>query len=660
MKHEGFPFSAVVGQDALKWALRLAAVSPAVGGVLVTGERGTAKSTAVRAFARLLPPVPVPAGCPWGCDPADPFPFCPVCGESVPTPAEWRAPRLVELPLGATEDRVMGHLDVRRTLEGGRPVFEPGLLAYAHRGVLYVDEVNLLEDHLVDLLLDAAASGVARVERDGFSLTYPSRFVLVGTMNPDEGELRPQLLDRFGLAVRVAAPRDPGTRAEVVERRLWYHRDPDAFVRAWAEADREEADRIRAARERLPGVTVPPEVVRYIAELCARAGLEGLRADIVMAEAARALAAYRGLDAARYEEVLTVAPWVLEHRGGVPVDPPDPPQPPSDPRPPAPETPDAEEAPGSDRAPPPAASADAGTQTGRTPARPDPPAPTVGTDAERVVAPDTVRAVLPDAGGRRRRPGRPGRRTAAGPAAPGGAVRRVVPYWEHPWAGRAALPVAWGASLARAAVRVAGAAAGPLRLGPDDLRAVVRQRPVTPLVVLVVDASGSMAGLGRMSRTKGWILDLARRLYPLRPAWALVAFRRGSVQVVLTPTTKSQRLHRAVATLPAGGDTPLDLALARLPRWLRRWGEGAGGRSGYRVRLVLLTDGRVRPSGDLAGRAAALRTVLTQMGADAVVVDGESGTVRLGRARRLAAWLGAAYVPLDDGTPPARRRAGRG
>jgi magnesium chelatase subunit D len=651
VSHDGFPFSAVVGQDALKWVLRLAAVSPAVGGVLVTGERGTAKSTVVRAFARLLPPVAVPAGCGLGCDPAEPFSFCPVCSAAPPAAVEERPPRLVELPLGATEDRVMGHLDVRRTLETGRPVFEAGLLAYAHRGVLYIDEVNLLEDHLVDLILDAAAGGMAHVERDGFSLAYPSRFVLVGTMNPEEGELRPQLLDRFGLAVRVAAPRDPEMRAEVIARRLAYHRDSAEFVRRWADADRKEAERIRAARARLGAVDVPPPIIRYIAELCAKAGLEGLRADIVMAEAARALAAYRGLEAVRYEEVLLVAPWVLEHRTTKPFEPPDPPDGGVRPREGGGEGAGAPERD--------AAETDAGGGPGPT-GQADPAAPRGGEESERADAPDSVRAPGLDLLGvrRRRRSGREGRRSAAGGPARAGPVIRIVPYWQHPLVSRAAPPVAWSASVAGVARR--GRPGGALTLRPEDLRAAIHRRPVTELVVLAVDTSGSMAGFRRLSRTKGWILDVARQLYPRRPAWALVTFRRGAVHVALDPTTKTDRLRRAVTTLAAGGDTPLDLALARLPQFVRRWGDDRGA---FWVRLVLLTDGRARPASDLAERAAALGSVLRRLGAEALVVDCEAGPVRLGKARRLAAWLGASCVSLDGGptatTAPGGAR-GRG
>ena len=252
MSVPGFPFSAVVGHDDLRLALLLNAVHPAVGGVLVRGEKGTAKSTAVRALAALLPALDVVPGCRFGCAPARPGPGLP--GRAARRPAaavDTRPARLVELPVGATEDRLVGSLDLERALAEGVRAYQPGLLAEAHRGVLYVDEVNLLHDHLVDLLLDAAAMGRAHVERDGVSVSHAARFLLVGTMNPEEGELRPQLLDRFGLAVEVRAARDVDTRVEVVRRRMAFEADPAGFAAAWAAAEAETADRIAAAQARL-------------------------------------------------------------------------------------------------------------------------------------------------------------------------------------------------------------------------------------------------------------------------------------------------------------------------------------------------------------------------------------------------------------------------
>ncbi|KAB1901330.1 ATP-binding protein, partial [Micromonospora sp. AMSO31t] len=309
-----YPFSAVLGMDEMRLALLLNAVSPAIGGVLVRGEKGTAKSTAVRALAGLLPPVDRVAACRFACDPAAPDPGCPDGPHPAGSTAERRPARLVELPVGAAEDRVVGSLDLEKALAEGVRAYEPGLLAAAHRGVLYVDEVNLLHDHLVDLLLDAAAMGRCHVEREGVSVSHAARFLLVGTMNPEEGELRPQLLDRFGLTVEVAASRDPAVRAEVVRRRLAADADPAGFAAGWAEADAEVARRVAAARRRLPGVALPDAALRQIAEVCAAFDVDGMRADIVTARTAVAHAAWQGRDRVGADDVRVAARLALPHR----------------------------------------------------------------------------------------------------------------------------------------------------------------------------------------------------------------------------------------------------------------------------------------------------------------------------------------------------------
>ena len=280
-----YPFSALVGQEDLKLSLLLNAISPEIGGVLVRGEKGTAKSTAVRALAKLLPPIKVVVGCPYSCDPASPNPECPAGRHPADAPAEERPVRLVELPVGASTDRLAGTLDIEKALSEGKRAFEPGLLAAAHRGILYVDEVNLLTDHLVDLLLDVAAMGVNHVEREGVSIQHPSRFILVGTMNPEEGELRPQLLDRFGITVEVTGSPDPEERVEIVRRRLHHEAGPEDFAKKWSAADIELAKRVGEARERLEETRVSEDALYKIAALCAELGVDGLRGDIVTAKA---------------------------------------------------------------------------------------------------------------------------------------------------------------------------------------------------------------------------------------------------------------------------------------------------------------------------------------------------------------------------------------
>ncbi|WP_158657681.1 ATP-binding protein, partial [Blastococcus saxobsidens] len=309
-----YPFTAVVGMDDLRLALLLNAVSPAVGGVLVRGEKGTAKSTSVRALAAVLPPVAVVPGCRFGCDPAAPDPGCPDGPHEAGAAARTRPARLVELPVGASEDRLVGSLDLERALTEGVKAYEPGLLAAAHRGVLYVDEVNLLHDHLVDLLLDAAALGTAYVEREGISVRHAARFLLVGTMNPEEGELRPQLLDRFGLTVEVAAPRDPAVRAEVVRRRFASDADPAGFAAAWDDEETALAERIATARARLPRVVLSDAALRQVTAVCAAFDVDGLRADLVTARAAIAHAAWCGREEVTEDDVRVAARLALPHR----------------------------------------------------------------------------------------------------------------------------------------------------------------------------------------------------------------------------------------------------------------------------------------------------------------------------------------------------------
>ena len=312
-----FPFSAIVGQDEMKLALLIAAIDPTIGGVLIFGDRGTGKSTAVRALAALLPPMKVIVGCRYGCDPAPSGILCEECVARKASGAlknRLAAVPVVDLPLGATEDRVVGALDLERALSRGEKGFEPGLLARAHRGFLYIDEVNLLEDHQVDLLIDVAASGENVVEREGLSVRHPARFVLVGSGNPEEGELRPQLLDRFGLAVDVRTPEDLASRIEVVRRRDKFERDPTAFTATWEKEEAKLRRRIVSARTRVASMPVPDAALERAARLCMRLGTDGLRAELTLIRAARALASFEADEAVGDMHLRRVAPAALRHR----------------------------------------------------------------------------------------------------------------------------------------------------------------------------------------------------------------------------------------------------------------------------------------------------------------------------------------------------------
>lgn len=313
-----FPFTAIVGQQKMKRALVLNAINPLIGGVLIRGERGTAKSTAVRALAALLPEIDIVSDCPFFCNPKEPERYCDMCRERVARgeklPIARRKVRLVDLPVSATEDRVVGTLDIEQAIKLGEKKFEPGVLAAANRGILYVDEVNLLDDHVVDLLLDSAAMGVNVVEREGISFQHPAQFVLVGTMNPEEGELRPQLLDRFGLAVEIRGIADAEARVEIIERRLAYEQDPERFVSQWAAEETKLSQEIEAARRSLHTIAHTQADLFGIAELSAGLEVDGHRADLVILKAARAHAALAQRSTVGEEDILLAAELALPHR----------------------------------------------------------------------------------------------------------------------------------------------------------------------------------------------------------------------------------------------------------------------------------------------------------------------------------------------------------
>ncbi|HLU59132.1 MAG TPA: putative cobaltochelatase [Pseudonocardia sp.] len=647
-----FPFSALVGHDDLRLALLLNAVHPGVGGVLVRGEKGTAKSTAVRALAALLPALDVVPGCRFACDPNAPDPRCPDGPHPAGGAGDVRPARLVELPVGATEDRLVGSLDLERALSEGVRAYQPGLLAEAHRGVLYVDEVNLLHDHLVDLLLDAAAMGRAHVERDGVSVSHAARFLLVGTMNPEEGELRPQLLDRFGLTVEVRAARDVETRVEVVRRRLAFEADPVAFGAAWQEQERATARRIAEARERVGTVVLPDAELRRIAAVCAAFDVDGMRADLVIARAAAAHAAWRGADAVEEEDVRVAARLALPHRRRRdPFDEPgmddqalddalreaaeqEPPDGPDDGGPDdggpggggVPENGDAPEVTGS--------RSDAADGTARPAGDGRPQA------APPASAPFRARLLqVPGIGD-----GAPGRRSRARTdtgrvvRASGAAPRRAADL--H-------LP----ATIAAAAPhqRTRGRTGAGLRLHAADLRSAEREGREGNLVLFAVDASGSMAARRRMAAVSGAVLSLLRDAYQRRDKVGLVAFRAGGAELVLPPTSSVPAAQARLAQLRTGGRTPLADGLLRARAVLRVERVRDPRR---RALLVVLTDGRAtvaaRPGGDPVQDACRAAGLLAADGVATIVVDCESGPVRLGLAARVAAAAGGPVLGLAE------------
>ncbi|MEU4521625.1 putative cobaltochelatase [Amycolatopsis sp. NPDC024027] len=627
-----YPFTAVVGLPDLRLALVLSSISPAVGGVLVRGEKGTAKSTMVRALAGLLPGVDVVDGCRFSCDPAAPDPLCPD-GPHDGATSHRRPAKLVELPVGAAEDRVIGSLHLERALAEGVTDFQPGLLAAAHRGLLYVDEVNLLHDHLVDTLLDAAAMGRATVEREGVSVSHAARFVLIGTMNPEEGELRPQLLDRFGLTVEVASSRDPEQRVEVVRRRLAYEADPDAFAAQYAGEDAQLAADIEAAQRLLPAVKLPDDALRRIAEVCASFEVDGMRADIVTARTAVAHAAWAGRDEVTTEDVRVAARLALPHRRRRnPFDAPgiseeqleqalqdaEPDPGPEDDGPGSGSAPSQDEAPqGSENAP-----------QGE-------PKPQSGGQQKTVGAGETFKARVFRVKGTGE--GERGRRSRA--ITDSGRTIGVQPASVRE--GRPHLIATVKAAAPHQKAR--GRTGAGLELRPEDLRFALREGREGNLVLFCVDASGSMGAKARMREVKSAVLSLLLDAYQRRDKVGLVTFRGDAAELALPPTISVDAAASRLEGLPTGGRTPLAEGLLEAARVLRVEEIRDPRR---RPLLVVVTDGRATSGPDAVARAQAAAGLLA--GVTTIVMDCESGKMRLGLAADLAAHLGAEHVPLAD------------
>jgi magnesium chelatase subunit D len=627
-----YPFSAIVGQEDLKLALLVNAVSPEVGGVLVRGEKGTAKSTAVRALASLLPSIRVISGCPYSCDPEAPNPECPAGPHPLDASPDTRPVRLVELPVGASTDRLAGTLDIEKALSEGRKAFEPGLLAAAHRGILYVDEVNLLSDHLVDLLLDVAAMGVNHVEREGVSVRHPSRFILVGTMNPEEGELRPQLLDRFGVTVEISGSQDPADRVEVVRRRLRYEAAPEEFSREWSNAEAKLAASVESARLRLPGVGLDEDILFRISTLCAKLGVDGLRGDLVTAKAARTLAAWDARNEVLPDDVKRAALLALSHRrrrgpfeqpgieleeleNALSEDRPDPPEDP-------------------DGGTIPPATSENDREVSSSVRDPEPSEARTGAGERSHAASEPFDPVRLEV-------------TEKGKGGPLGRRSRVSGESGHPVADREPKEnqkdVALAATVRAAAPhqRARGREGPGIRVRACDLRQNVREGREGNLILFLVDASGSMAAHKRMSAVKGAVLSLLNDAYQRRDKVALISFRGEGARILLPPTSSVALAAPRLEELPTGGRTPLAAGIEKAAEVLMR--EGLRDRE-RRPLLVLLTDGRTTAGPDPQVAAARLRS----LGTTSFVVDTEEGYVRLGMAGELAESMGARCLRLEE------------
>ncbi len=658
MHHQVYPFSAIVGQDGLKQALILNAVNPAIGGVLIRGEKGTAKSTAVRALAALLPEIRVIMGCSYSCDPDQPRDYCDSCRQGRGGIQEsLRQTRVVTLPLNATEDRVAGGIDFNQAIRKGRRVLQPGLLARAHRGILYVDEVNLLDDHIVDIILDAAASGRNIVEREGISFAHASRFILVGTMNPEEGELRPQLLDRFGLCTEIVSEKDPEDRATLMQRREEFDADPAGFIRRFESENNRIAGRIVAARAFSENVSIPSHLRAVICEICTENNVAGHRADLVIEQAARAMAALREHAQVTLEDIREVAMLALIHRKRD-ASPPPPPQHDHDQKEEPPSDEDTEEPENSPENP---------EQDSRESGQDNQPEETGPPEDSDESNPDPrqddqdrkndVMEQIFEAGetfkvkkitapkDRVLRRGS-GRRSRTRIAQKQG---RYVKSTSVTGTGDVALDATLRAAAPHQLHRKNDAGLAVV-LRSEDIREKIRERRIGNFLLFLVDASGSMGARSRMTASKGAIMSLLLDAYQKRDRVAMVSFRKEEAVVNLPPTSSIELAAGLLREMPVGGRTPLSAGLAKAYELLRNY---LLREPTARPIMIMITDGK---SNVALGEKKPLDEAIALAGrlsADAririIVVDTESqGLVKFGLAHKLAGVMNAQYFKIED------------
>lgn len=633
-----YPFSAIVDQEGMKKALILTVIDPTIGGILIRGQRGTAKSTSVRALAQLLPSIEVVKGCPFNCHPSDPRLMCDDCRERfkeshTPLPSISQKMRVVELPIGATEDRVIGTLDMETALQTGQRSFEPGILAEVHRGFLYVDEINLLPDHLVDILLDAAAMGVNYVEREGISFSHPSRFVLVGTMNPEEGELRPQLMDRFGLCVEVKGIEDPIVRQGVVVRRLAYDRDPDTFLEQWQPQDERLGQAISRAQQSVSSIELSPEALSAISQICSDLKIDGHRGDITMAKAAVALSAYYGHKRVREQDVREAAALVLPHRirrslmddeASFSV-----------------EAVDQsiekakKSAPFAEIAPP--------SEKKKTSLNPRENGDKVTTRVY-AIGEASYDLTFPEVKAHGPRQAPSGRSVKAPAPFEGAYVRSILPRGKPK-------DIALDATMRTAALfqsRRREKDGVSLVIRPTDIRVKWRQKKSGRCILFVVDASGSMGVQAQMRETKAAILSLLTRAYQGRDRVGLIVFQGTQARLLLPPTVSVDLARRYLKTIPTGGKTPLTfglaLGLATLKtEHLKHPDEEA--------LMVIVSDGRANVAfngGDPLDDAVKVARQIKKAPVNVMFLDTEIDPCAFGYGWDLAKIMKATYLPLEQ------------
>ncbi|MCS6805996.1 MAG: magnesium chelatase ATPase subunit I [Blastocatellia bacterium] len=639
-----YPFTAIVGQEEMKLALILNVIDPLIGGVLIMGHRGTGKSTAVRALADLLPPILKVKNCPYGCDPNNPAWLCSDCvakRRRGRLPVVSSAVPVVELPIGATEDRVCGTLNIERALTTGVRAFEPGLLAQANRGFLYIDEVNLLEDHLVDLLLDVAASGRNIVEREGISISHPARFVLVGSGNPEEGELRPQLLDRFGLHTHVETITDVDARVQIIQRREQFDQNPTNF-RAQMESQQEQLrQQIIQAQQLVGSVTIDPVRLRQIAQLCLQLGIDGHRGELTIMRAAKALAAFDGRTSVSDEDIRAVAPMSLRHRfrkdplgeidPGMRIEralddcfqgaPREKSQAPNPKFPPA-ENPK-HEIPNPERF---------GFRDS------DLEFPSKRASDFEIRMSDFPRRGLA-------KPSR--RRRTSALSHQHGRVVGTEPT--KPQAGQIALTATLRVAAPAQPLRRHSRQERRLRIAPADLRWKRFRHRAGLLIIFVLDASGSMAA-NRIHQAKAAVIRLLQQAYIHRDQVALISFRHQSADIMLPPTQSVERAKRLIDALPVGGSTPLGAGLLAALALAKR----ADRRGARPAMMVILTDGRANVSSsgqpDVWGELERISASFVRERIPALVINTQSRFSLTGEVSKLAAWLNARYIHLPQPT----------
>ncbi|MCW4046879.1 MAG: putative cobaltochelatase [Candidatus Bathyarchaeota archaeon] len=626
----------------MKTALILNVINPKIGGVLLRGEKGTGKSLAVRALAQLLPEVDVVADCPFHCDPNRPKEMCDACSAKVAAGEKLaitkRPVSVVELPIGATEDRVVGTLDIEKAIKTGEKHFEPGLLADANRNILYIDEVNLLDDHLVDVLLDAAAMGVNFVEREGVSFSHPSQFVLVGTMNPEEGELRPQLLDRFALSVEVKGIPYREARAEIVRRRVAFENDPTSFIASQFGNQEQVRRKIIEATKLLPRVKLSDEMLDLITQICVDFAVDGHRADITMYKTACTIAAFKGRTEVIEDDIKEAAELALPHRRRR--------QPFEEPKLEQQQIQESiqrwDQNKEKQRSPP---SEQNSSQNNNA----DDSSKNEEAETEQVFEADSpypVKRFATPVLDQMQRGNRGRRSKSRSNSKTGRYVGSVVPK------GKVA-DLAFDATLRAAAPfqnrrKKESDGTSSVLIENSDLREKVRERKVGNLIVFVVDASGSMAAEERMTATKGAIVSLLLDAYQRRDRVGMVVFRKNKAELVLPPTNSVELAQKCLAKLPTGGRTPmahgLKLGLETINEHMRRDKEAI-------PLLVLVSDGRANVplnGGDPVEEAKAVAHAISSAGIKSIAIDTERDFITFGLVKQICAEMEGKYFQLEE------------